>query len=29
MSIRSAMEHELSLEVIGDEAEKAGKARMN
>ena len=28
-SIRAAMEHELSLEVIGDEAEKAGKARMS
>ena len=29
MSIRAAMEHELSLEVIGAEAERAGKARMN
>ena len=28
-SIRAAMEHELSLEVIGAEAKKAGKARMN
>lgn len=29
MSIRAAMEHELSLEIIGAEAERAGKARMN
>lgn len=28
-SIRIAMEHELSLEVIGSEAERVGKARMN
>ena len=29
MSIRAAMEHELSIEVIGAEAERVGKARLN
>ena len=29
MSIRAAMEHELSIKVIGEEAERVGKARMN